>query len=328
MIFAGAAPSATAANPAKGEFLAALSQGKGKWNFDKAELKQARAEAREQRKAGKESAKSAKRRSEFLKETAQRHLAYASDSIDVVPLLDGDVQVAIPEGITVDTLTLEIANGEVEIQSRASSDASEAAVFSGPGMADWSYNGSGQYNVYVTSIGSSQFLWKRDKLSSDGSSTYDFYQYSRKAVGHPYPKSGAIDPRVKLLRVQSYPYDSIESGLVNWQDYEPAVSFTGNCDSSPFTASVSAPLFGLGYSFIDCDDYLVWRNFENPGSYHITMDQGAWVTSGDRQAAYTLSIKVKQGTAGSMHDFQRVIFTYQGSSHECSVYDAGKTCSA
>ncbi|MCJ0868602.1 hypothetical protein [Streptomyces sp. AP-93] len=69
------------------------------------------------------------------------------------------------------------------------------------------------------------------------------------------------------------------------------------------------------------------ENFSKPGSYHITMNQGIYLGGGDREAAYTLSIKVKQGTAGSMTDFQRVVFSFNADDWTCDAYDTGKTCS-
>lgn len=333
ILAAGVAPVAHAADGPKeiprGKIATTVvTKGQGKWSVSSDDFAKGRQKAREDRAAKKETRSAAGKRAQFLSKAAERGDIYRSEDIDVVTLLDGEVEVAIPKEAAIDSLTVEVKSGEVTVDSGTSNADQDAARFGGPGMAPyWSHNGSGQYILTVKGIGDALFLWKREKLASDGSGSYDFYQYSRKAIAHPYSVDWLPDPKVSKLRVQSYPYDSIEPGLVNWESVNPATSFSGNCDSSLKSVSVTAPVFGAGYTFKDCDDYVVWRNFSNPGSYHITMDQGFYLGSGDREAAYSLSIKVKQGTAGSMHDFQRVIFYFNSEDWTCDSYDSYKTCS-
>jgi hypothetical protein len=80
-------------------------------------------------------------------------------------------------------------------------------------------------------------------------------------------------------------------------------------------------------SFQDRDEYSVWRNGNKPGSYWIEMDQGYFVDGGSRSIGYLVAWKAEQGTPGSQHDFQRVVFFYTGETYTCDQYDAGDTCS-
>ncbi|MEV8395571.1 MULTISPECIES: hypothetical protein [unclassified Streptomyces] len=322
------APQSAASTPsAKGDFQIAVEQGLEKsWKIDKKEFQEARKQAGLTKSSGDEQAAKTDKREKFLSSSAKNHFSYTSEEVDVVSLLDGAVQVAIPADLTLDSVTVSLDEKEVNVEAAASNSGEDVPTLGGPGMGEWENDGSGQYNIYVTGLGEAQFLWKREKATDDGSSVYDYYSYSRMGIARPYDLSGEFDARVSVLRIQSYPYDEIESGLVNWEDLKPAISFEGNCDSTPLNVSVTAPFAGVGYSFQDCDEYEVWSNLENPGSYHMTMNQGVILSGGDREAAYTLAIKVKEGTPGSMHDFQRVTFNHMGTSFECSVFDSGATC--
>ncbi|MFZ4143660.1 hypothetical protein ACOZDZ_23485 [Streptomyces griseoincarnatus] len=118
--------------------------------------------------------------------------------------------------------------------------------------------------------------------------------------------------------------------LVTWEDVDLKASFTGDCNATNLSLSVSVPVVGLGYNFNDCDENKVWCNSSKPGSQWVEMDQGLvlWNGGRDYEVAYTNSFKVKQGTARSMHDFQRVTFEDgltddQGS---CDAYDGSMTC--
>jgi hypothetical protein len=225
---------------------------------------------------------------------------------------------------------VEVFEGEVTLGSQVSNPAVSRPEYAGPGMADWQNDGSGQYILRVPGIGEGHFTWKRMKLASDGNSNYDWYQYSRFGVAKPANINNYPDPYATLLRVQSYPYDSVEPGLVTWEDISPRTSFTGDCNGQPLTVGVNIPVASIGYSFQDCDEYEVWYNFSTSGSQWIEMDQGLIQTGGgeDREAAYTHTIKVDQGTEGWMHDFQRVTFTDGVTSGEwtCEKYNGSWTC--
>lgn len=263
---------------------------------------------------------------------------------DIAVLHLGDAMtLAVPE--STDLTNVEVIGGEasggaadvvsVAVDSDAPEDASVASA--GPGMGEWGSRVDGQYVITVkdprypnssTVIGTGTFLWKREKYLNDGNGTYDWWNYSRKGIGQPKNVTGD-DWQISKLRVQSYPYDAIEPGLVNWTDLEPSANFAGRCGSSSFTTGISTPVFDAGYSFVDCDQYVVWHNPDNPGSYHITMDQGNWVNEGSRSAGYTVGWKSRQGTGGSQHDYQRILFRRAPDSLDttCASTDTSKACS-
>lgn len=246
-------------------------------------------------------------------------------AVDVVSLLDGDVILAVPVDIDVTEITVEVDGGRVDVSALASPSADVVASGGGPGMAPyWANDGDGQYVLTVTGLGDALFVWQRRKLTDDGDSRYTWYAYKRKGSAQPFTRTGP-DARVETLRVQSYPYDSIQSGLLNWVDWDPASSFSGN-EGTPLTVSVSVFGVGTSISFADRDKYTVWRNANKPGSYWIEMDQGYTIDTGSRAAGYAVAWKATQGTSGSQHDFQRVVFYFNGDSYTCDQYDASDTC--
>lgn len=298
------------------------------WEISQDEFESARQSAKTQRSFGGENKKAEQVRQNFLKKTAENGSSYKAENIDSVPLLGGKVHVAIPQGTTLEEVNLTVTDGSFDVSAKSShvGETPQEGISARADAAAWTLNGSGDYVIDVTGVGDALFLWKRERLLEDGSDTTDYYQYSRKASADPQPIDFLPDPTVQILRIQSYPYDQIESGLKSWLDLSPASDFSGNCDTNAMSVGVQAPLANVGYSFIDCDDYTVWRNVDKPGSYHMTMDQGLVTDGGSREAAYSLSLAVNQGTPGSMHDFNRVTFYWNAEDYECSEYDAGKVC--
>ncbi|WP_143688529.1 hypothetical protein [Streptomyces barkulensis] len=309
---------------------ASLKKENKEWKVSSKEFKEARAKARNVRARSGLTGEDLKKVQEFTRQAAERGNTYRSEEVEVIPLLDGDVEAILPKGTVIDSLGVEVSDGAVTLESETSNPDVALAEYAGPGMADWVNNGSGQYILRVPGMGEGHFTWKRNKLSDDGSGTYDWYQYSRFGVAKPANINDYPDPYVQLIRVQSYPYDGIESGLVTWEDIAPRTSFEGDCNADNLSLSVTSPVGGFGYTFNDCDTYEVWYNSSNPGSQWIEMDQGLilWNGGRDYEAAYTNSFKVKQGTAGSMHDFQRVTFVDGASDLEgsCDSYDVSETC--
>lgn len=309
---------------------ASLMKERKAWSVSSKEFSEARSKARNTRAKNGLNKKNLKDIQEFTRQAAEQGNTYRTEDVEVIPLLDGDVEAILPKNMSIDHLKVEVSGGAVTLESQTSNPDESLAEYAGPGMADWVNNGSGQYILTVPGMGQGHFTWKRNKLSEDGSGTYDWYQYSRWGVARPANIDNYPDPYVQLIRVQSYPWDSIESGLVTWEDVDPKTSFTGDCNGQPITVGVNAPVASLGYSFQDCDEYEVWYNFSKPGSQWVQMDQGLVLYNGgaDYEAAYSHSIKVKQGTAGSMHDFQRVTFEDGMSDLEgsCSSYDSYATC--
>ncbi|MFD4019037.1 hypothetical protein [Streptomyces sindenensis] len=309
---------------------ASLKKERKEWKISSKEFNEARSKARNTRTKGLTDSNK-KKIQDFTRQAAEHGNTYRIDDVEVIPLLGGDVEAIIPKSTSIEHLTVEVSEGAVTLESQTSNPGEALAEYSGPGMAaDWVPNGSGQYILRVPGMGEGHFTWKRNKLSEDGSGTYDWYQYSRFGVAKPANINNYPDPYVKLIRVQSYPYDAIETKLVTWEDIDPKTSFTGDCNATNLSLSVSAPVVGFGYNFNDCDEIKVWYNSSKPGSQWVEMDQGLvlWNGGRDYQVAYTHSFKVKQGTAGSMHDFQRVTFEdgFTDDQGSCDAYDGSMTC--
>lgn len=289
--------------------------------LDRATIREARADAASDRLTNAEE----KSRQVLLDASERAGGSLDEQAVDVVSLLGGDVVLAVPVDIDVTEITVDIDGGRVDVSALASQSSDAAASGGGPGMAPyWANDGDGQYVLTVTGLGDALFVWQRRKLMDDGDSRYTWYAYKRKGSAQPFTRSGP-DARVETLRVQSYPYDSVQSGLLNWVDWDPAASFSGN-EGTPLTVSVSVFGVGTSISFADRDKYTVWRNANNPGSYWIEMDQGYSIDTGSRAAGYALAWKATQGTSGSQHDFQRVVFYFNGDSYTCDQYDASDTC--
>ncbi len=249
------------------------------------------------------------------------------EAIDVVPLLDGDITLTVPVNVDVDKVNVDIDNGTVSVGALTSESDDPAITASGPGMAPtWSTPVDGQYVITVNGLGDALFTWSRVRLLNDGNSTYDWLAYKRRGDAHPVSKTGLPDPRVASLRIQNYPYDSVEPNLVNWNEWDPASNFSGQCDSHVYNAGVTVLGAGFGLSFQDCDGYEVWRNANKPSSYWLQMDQGVVLHGGSRSIGYALAWKQKDGTAASQHDYQQVNFYWNSNDHNCSHTDAGATC--
>jgi hypothetical protein len=248
------------------------------------------------------------------------------DSVDVFSVLQGDVTIAIPVTVEIDELTVDVNDLDVAVSASTTETSEPTIDAAGPGMnPNWEGDGDGQYVIKVQGLGDSLFVWSRKHLADDGDPDHTWYVYKRKGDAHPYSVTGP-DADVKILRIQSYPYDSIESRLENWTDWAPASGFSGQCDGHVYTASIDVKAASFGVSFQDCDGYDVWRNVDNPGSYWQQMDQGVVLHGGSREAGYVVGWKAQQGTPGSQHDFQRVIFHNWFTNFECSSYDSDKTC--
>lgn len=275
----------------------------------------------------------------------------ASSTAEGSPLTDEDIAVlhlgediaaAVPETTTlaeVEIIGDKLQGGEVDAVSVAvDAHATEEATVSsaGPGMGEWGSRADGQYVITMRDpllwsnqvIGHGTFLWQRSRFLNDGSGTTDWWKYSRKAIGQAVNIPGD-NWQIAKLRVQSYPYDSVQPGLKAWTDIEPASDFPGACSGHTVNTNVNTPIFGAGYSFTDCDQYVVWHNPFNPGSYHITMDQGTYVSEGTRSAGYTVGWTSVQGNPGSQHDYQRILMRKSptGRDATCSATDTSKVCS-
>ncbi len=258
--------------------------------------------------------------------------------VDVVSLYDGDVLVGLQESTTVESMTIAAGANEqdltVTLKGTETPD-SIPATTAGHGMAlSWAGNGSGEYVIKIYQ-GSDlkldgRFTWNRKKLLGDGQPTLVHYAYSRFGDAQPSAQAGP-DPRVDELRIQNFPYDSIEPSLRNWDRYDPGGDRADNCN--PYNATISYGALSLSVPFsAGCGVYNMWRNVDKPSSYYLeylTPGLGS-DRAGNRQVGYVIMWSQKEGTPGSQHDLQKIRLGwpswYPGAYETCTQTDASRTC--
>jgi len=107
----------------------------------------------------------------------------------------------------------------------------------------------------------------------------------------------------------------------------PGSDFTGNCDNNPWVGSVGALGKYVGISFFDCDRLDMWYHPSVPGEYSIYMDQGSVYDDGNREAAYAVTVKSRNGSSVWCNDVQRLeIARYTYPAKKCSRTNSGGAC--
>lgn len=289
-------------------------------------------------------------RDEMVAQAAVDGASITPDEVSIASFHGGAVLLAGYGPVTVEGITLTLDKFELTASLDSSFMGGSEGVGSAPPdtrlaawplasvskTADssyWAFDRSpGSYRLVVKDWGDAVFLWKREKLHNDGDAAKDYFTYSRKASAYPFKLRFSDDPKVRTLRVQSFPYDELEPKLVDWLDWNPGANFSGGC-SGQMSVGISHPAVpvSLGYTFQDCDKYTFWRNGGKPGSYWIEMDQGRFLNDGPREAAYALGFITRQGARASMHDLNLVVFNqfsqlWGSQDKACKQTDAGRNC--
>ncbi|MCX6398996.1 MAG: hypothetical protein NTX33_03565 [Propionibacteriales bacterium] len=271
-----------------------------------------------------------------------------AEAVEVVSLAGGEVLIAKTPATELAEVEVVVEDGAVSVT--AGTDPGTAVVqSSGPGMAgSWGTIATGDYTLKVGKLGDANFSWKRRRWN-DPNSPFYLYWYKRFGDGDPNPDYPGPQPKVKLLRVQSFPFDNTAESaeaswpddrrrLATWLERDPGTDFEGDCNSSPIRPEIDVPGGVVGFEFKDCDQYHVWRNAEKPGSYWIEMNQGFWVTNGgSKQAGFVMSWQARKKhpttgaklLSGSLHDLNKVVFTIPGSEGDtrtCTQTDASRDC--
>lgn len=286
---------------------------------------------------------SAKQKQEMVEElvtAAQADGSYLDEqSVDVVPLLDGQMDVALPDDAVIEQATVEVSDkGDLTAGTVVTGDPAATAQMSGPSMATkWNLDGGPwEYKIYInlpngTRVADGRFWAKRWTLAGDGQPNIVHYRYDRwgdaqvnkLGGGHP-------DPYLRTLRIQSFPYDSIEKHLRNWDAYKPA-SDLADSGCSSYTASFTFMGVGASRPFQKCGAYNMWRNIDKPSSYWLQFEGK---TQQNREVGYTLAWAQDAGSAGSQHDEQQIVISFSSLSGifgmlpnvNCKQTDAGRTC--
>ncbi|MGL5826434.1 MAG: hypothetical protein ACRCYU_16725 [Nocardioides sp.] len=311
--------------------------------FELAEIREAEKRAGRAKIAGVETAAELTLEKELILAASKQGTFLTRDDVQVLHLRDGQVIVdaAVPETVALQKIVVSTGSDSVSLEAAASHNQEATSILSpGPGFGSWGETADGQYvlKVYLDRlwplsdqlIGTGTFLWQRQRFTSDGSSSYDWWKYSRKAIGQAEQVPGD-NWQISEMRLQSYPYDSIQGRLKNWTDWSPSSDLSECSGGSSLSTSIGVPAFQVGYSFTptNCQDYTVWLNYSVPGSFRLTLDQGAFVSEGTRSLAYTVGWKSVQGTPGSQHDYQRIVFVHTPTSFPgigCSSYEVSGSC--
>lgn len=256
------------------------------------------------------------------------------DSVDIVPLLDGNVQLALPADTQVDSIRFEhVGEGDdVAVTLEGSGIEDDNLSSGGPQMAsNWVTDGGPWiYNMYLyigdQKMADAIFRAKRYKLTNDGDPNTVYIRYDRWVGAQTYAVSLLPDPSLKRLRIQNFPYDAVEGDLKEWERYRPGADLPDvNCTSY----TISYTLLGATASrnFDRCDEYKIWRNIDKPSSFWMEWRGKA---KGNREAAYSVAWSHKQGAARSQHDLNKMVMVWpalaQISDSVCTQTDSDRTC--
>jgi hypothetical protein len=271
-----------------------------------------------------------------LVEDAEGDGAYLDEeSVDVIPLLDGQVQLAVPADADVNSVTL-APTGEgddVAVTVDGVGNPADAVSSAGPEMASgWASDGGPWvYNLYLyidsQRMADADFHAQRWIAKNDGDPGLNYVRYDRWAGAQIYALSGLPDPYLKTMRIQNFPYDSVEPNLHDWVRYKPGADLPDLSSCTDTSVSFTWQGIGATRNYTRCDTYNMWRNIDKPSSYWLQY-QGH--TKGNREAAYTLLWSQKQGTSRSQHDLQKLVLEWPSwamtSDSVCTQTDASKTC--
>jgi hypothetical protein len=300
----------------------------------KEQFRAARAAAKAERTAGRENARLAENRREFIAQSARKSgTFYVEDEVDVVEPVENLV-VVLPRDMQVLGLAVDVAPTTMIAEMKADWGPDGGGATTGPGVGMepyWSSGSSGEYLISFYSGGTRLATmlsnFKRQKLLNDGSGTYDWWAYSRKAWGQSDEISG-LNWSVTGMYMWNFPNENIKPNLVSREDMAPGNDITGDCDHNPWVGSVQALGKYVGISFFDCDYYDVWYHPNVPGEYSMYMDQGALYDNDNREAAYAVTVKSKNGSSVWYNDVQRLeiaLYTYPAKKCQAPTNNGG-TC--
>lgn len=229
-------------------------------------------------------AESESAKSDFIDQVAEESgLYYDPNALDYLKLeatqdIDVDsAQLVVPKDYHVEEVqladtTLTTENGEeraavgASVGGSSNLEAPDIALTDGPGFISFTPSGSGQY-ILKSSKGEMLATWAKSKMSDDKSSTYDYWQYQRKARVAPREISG-LNWLVREFGIKSYPSSS--NPMHHWVDWAPsATKHTGDCNSSPTTLEVSYLGVAASTSFQDCDNYTGYMRNDKPGDFSV-----------------------------------------------------------
>ncbi len=283
-----------------------------------------RIDAARARAAGREAGAVQRARVDHIRDSAKRGATYATDEVEAFELSDGIV-LALPKNATVRSVRLK--KGDQRVVADADVVAEDTAVpgHQGLGMASWSTGTSGCYTITIVGAARMQTCWYKKKMLDDGDGLNSYYSYQRKAWGQADDIWGQ-DWSITGMKVRSFPTSGTAGNFRGVMSRKPSVDFTGDCNTLPFSLSLSYKGASTGLTFTDCNYYDVTFGTRY-GDYSNYFYQGSIFSRGNREVAYHEITKAAQGTLTAWNDYQRLEiarWTYPAKS--CSSVNSGASC--
>lgn len=294
--------------------------------FSSAQIAEARVLARQRMLDGSEDPANRAEREKFVAvAAAQTDVTYDVTDIDIIEL-NGDLTVIVPADTEVvgAKITENADGGQSADLDTVTPTAAPPEVRSLG--SEWQQVNSGQYVIRLRGAGEMLALWKNFFLTNDGDRNYDYWTHSRKSSAYGYEITG-LNWSVTAMEIAGTPTLTTQPFLVNWEDLNPAKSFSSTCDELPFSIGIEVKGISLSGSFKDCDEYQVSFNSYIPGSYKIRYDQGFVFDTGAREAGYQAAYKTLAGSSVAFDEFQRLEmarWTYPAKT--CESTNSNKTC--
>lgn len=232
----------------------------------------------------KPSAASESAKSDFIDKVSDESGLYydpnALDYLKLEPAADTHVdpaEMVVPEDYHVDEVKLEgvtvttndgdeAAAMGASVEGSSDLDAAEVALPDGPGFISFTPSGSGQYILKMTK-GEMLATWAKARMTGDDDSTYDYWQYQRKAKVESYDVPG-LNWFIHEFGIKSYP--AAANPLHHWVDWAPSIgAHDGDCNGKPVTIEVGFEGAVASTSFQDCDTYTAYMRNNSPGDFSV-----------------------------------------------------------
>lgn len=298
--------------------------------YSAAQIAEARALARQRMLDGSEDPAKAADREKFVAVAAeQADVNYHVTDIDIIDI-DENLTVIVPADTRITGATVtetEDGTRHADLDTITPQAVAPAATTELQSLgSDWQQVNSGQYVIRLRGAGEMLALWKNFFLTNDGDRNYDYWTHSRKSSAYGYEISG-LNWSVTAMEIAGTPTLTTQPFLVNWEDLNPAKSFSSTCDELPFSIGIEVKGVSLSGSFKDCDEYQVSFNSYIPGAYKIRYDQGFIFDTGAREAGYQAAYKTLAGSSVAFDEYQRLEmarWTYPAKT--CESTNSNNTC--
>ncbi|MBV1849976.1 FG-GAP repeat domain-containing protein [Catellatospora tritici] len=170
---------------------------------------------------------------------------------------------------------------------------------SGPGFDTFSFWSKGRYDL-LTSRGSLEFHWEKQKDLLEPVPSLDYWAYKRHAVAYPAEISGANDV-VESMGMRSYPTADTQGILNDWADWAPdEQEYDADC------STVSIGVANISTDFSACSNYTVDRDRtpSHAGDMSFNLENCYWLILCDDQGPQSMAtvFSVHTNTGGRISE--------------------------